>query len=167
VTGAAPQLVQDLIAAIGTSDAIQTGPIRVGVDVVVISEFTRILSTTGGNAMTRTAFTEAERLYCARRPDRFAVRWAAKEAVAKAVGTGFRGLRPGDIEVLHHPDGRPSLRASDGSVWPTGAHAWDWSLTLCHEGDVALALAVARVPPDWASASLHIPEPRCERGVAP
>jgi holo-[acyl-carrier protein] synthase len=116
--------------------------IRVGLDVVSIAWFAQQLGGGEDTAFVRTAFTPAERIYCAGRPERFAVRWAAKEAVAKAIGTGFRGLRPGDIEILHHPDGRADVTAGADSTWPHEAHAWAWALTLCHEGDAALAVAI-------------------------
>jgi len=145
-TTVAPGLVRDVLAAVSAADTCDFGAARVGIDVVSVAWFARTLETTGGRAMALAAFTEAERHYCSGRPDRFAVRWAAKEAVAKAIGTGFRGLRAGDIEVLHHPDGRPALAPAPGSTWPHEAHTWQWSLSLCHEGDAAVALAVALVP---------------------
>lgn len=146
-------LAQDLIAALGSSMAHQLGPVRVGIDVVSIEWFARMLDRSSGRAMTEGAFTAAERAYCDGRPDRYAARWAAKEAVAKAIGTGFRGLRAGDIEILHHPNGRPSLAPTLGSTWPGLADTWEWSLSLCHENDAALALAVAVVPADVVGSS--------------
>jgi hypothetical protein len=56
------------------------------------------------------------------RPERLAARWAAKEAVAKAIGTGFRGLRPRQIEIVHHPWGEPTVdQLSATDPWPDGA----------------------------------------------
>lgn len=120
--------------------------VRVGVDVVSIAWFGRQLDRGADSAFVRTAFTADERAYCAAHAERFAVRWAAKEAVAKAIGTGFRGLRPGDIEVVHHPDGRTDVRATPGSTWPHHADTWSWALTMCHEADAALAVAVGVAP---------------------
>ncbi len=119
---------------------------RVGIDVVSVAWFARQLAghLAGTAPIEQSAFTSAERNYCSGRPERYAARWAAKEAVAKAIGTGFRhGLRPADIEVHHHPEGRPLLSPADGSTWPEAAHRWHWSLSLCHEEDAAIAIAIA------------------------
>jgi holo-[acyl-carrier protein] synthase len=121
------------------------GAIRIGVDVVSVSRFESSLATRGGDAFVRSRFTEAEREYCEGRPERLAVRWAAKEAVAKAIGTGFRGLRPGDIEIVHQPWGEPAIRSSAAVAWPKGAQHWRWTLSLSHEGDAALAFVCALV----------------------
>lgn len=136
-------LVHDVNAMLVGTDAQQSGAVRIGIDVVSISWFARTLAAAAGQALLHTAFTAAERNYCADRPDRYAARWAAKEAVAKAIGTGFRGLRPADIEILHSPNGRPALSPTPGATWPDQAHAWQWALSLCHENDAALAIAVA------------------------
>jgi holo-[acyl-carrier protein] synthase len=121
------------------------GPIRVGVDVVSISGFEVTMATKGGAAFVRTRFTEAERAYCEERPERLAARWAAKEAVAKAIGTGFRGLRPSQIEIVHQPWGEPTVNRIGDRPWPHGADRWRWSLSIAHEGDAAVAVALAVV----------------------
>jgi holo-[acyl-carrier protein] synthase len=119
------------------------GQVRVGIDVVSISEFGLTMATKGGAAFVRTRFTEAEQAYCEGRPERLAGRWAAKEAVAKAVGTGFRGLRPRQIEIVHQPWGEPTVSRVGNGPWPSGADGWQWSLSLAHEGDAAVAVALA------------------------
>lgn len=121
------------------------GLIRVGVDVVSISGFGVTMATEGGAAFVRTRFTEAEQAYCEGRPERLAARWAAKEAVAKAIGTGFRGLRPRQIEIVHQPWGEPTVSRGGTDTWPNGADGWQWSLSLAHEGDAAIAVALAVV----------------------
>jgi holo-[acyl-carrier protein] synthase len=59
-------------------------------------------------------FTEEEIRYCdskANRVERYAARFAAKEAAMKALGTGWnRGVRWRDIEVLRQPGRRPTIR---------------------------------------------------------
>lgn len=139
----------DLVPAIlgmCESTAAHGGRVRVGMDVVSIAWFARQGGGGEDSAFLRTSFTPAERAYCAGRPERFAVRWAAKEAVAKAIGTGFRGIRPADIEIVHHPDGRADVTAAPGSTWPHRAHTWAWALTMCHEGDAAVSVAVGVAP---------------------
>lgn len=119
---------------------------RVGIDVVSIGWFERQLASppTGIHPIELSSFTSAERTYCSGRPERYAARWAAKEAVAKAIGTGFRrGLRPADIEIHHHAQGQPVVKPAAGATWPETAHEWRWSLSLCHEEDAAIAIAIA------------------------
>ena len=103
------------------------------------------MATKGGAAFLRTRFTEAERAYCEERPERLAARWAAKEAVAKAIGTGFRGLHSSQIEIVHQPWGEPTVRSIGDRPWPDGANRWQWSLSIAHEGDAAVAVALAVV----------------------
>lgn len=119
------------------------GLIRVGVDVVSISGFGHTMATKGGASFVRTRFTEAEQAYCEGRPERLAARWAGKEAVAKAVGTGFRGLRPRQIEILHQPWGEPTVSCVGNDPWPNGANGWQWALSLADDGDAAVAVALA------------------------
>ena len=66
-------------------------------------------------------FTDVERAKAARRPytrvGTFAKRWAAKEAYAKAVGTGFkRGVFHKDIGVVNAPSGAPTLALTGGAA---------------------------------------------------
>lgn len=66
-------------------------------------------------------FTDVERAKAARRPytrvGTFAKRWAAKEAFAKAVGTGFsRGVFHKDIGVVNAPSGAPTLALANGAA---------------------------------------------------
>jgi len=120
--------------------------IALGVDVVAVSEFARILATPSGEAFASRTFSAAELAYCDGRAERLAARFAAKEAVAKAIGTGFRGIRPSQIEVLHRADGQPSVQAAGLKKWPEAAHLWRWALSLSHDGDAAVAVAIAVRP---------------------
>ena len=66
-----------------------------------------------GERFTRKVFTPAEIAYCERfknRAERYAARFAAKEAAFKALGTGWaRGVRRLDVEVTHQASGKPEL----------------------------------------------------------
>jgi holo-[acyl-carrier protein] synthase len=85
--------------------------LRVGIDVVAVERMERLLGEHEGAAAT--LFTARELDYCrARRrgTEHLAARFAAKEAVLKAFGTGMaRGMRWTDVEVVHEPGGRPSV----------------------------------------------------------
>lgn len=93
MTSGQPQpLLAGVLAALSLDHG-STRFARVGIDVVSVAWFARQLAShpAGAAPIELSLFTSAERTYCAGRPERYAVRWAAKEAVAKAIGTGFRG----------------------------------------------------------------------------
>ncbi|CAO5231659.1 holo-ACP synthase [Frankia sp. AgKG'84/4] len=113
--------------------------VGIGVDVVDVARFTDTLSRTPGIAMR--LFTVAEREVV--RPERLAARFAAKEAVAKALGAP-PGLDWHDAEVVRGAAGRPSLRVG-GTVAAAAARLGvaSWHLSLTHDGGVAVAMVVA------------------------
>jgi holo-[acyl-carrier protein] synthase len=117
--------------------------LRVGTDVCDVAVLRRQLMAPTAEHFLATRFTPAELTYCAGRADRLAARWAAKEAVAKAVGSGFRGLRPAQIEIAHQLNGEPHVLAADDRPWPDNADNWEWSVSLAHEGGVAIAIVLA------------------------
>ncbi|MGQ0661999.1 MAG: holo-ACP synthase [Pseudomonadota bacterium] len=86
-----------------------------------------------GERFTRRVFTATERARCERRIDRvagYARRFAAKEACAKALGTGFRkGVFWRDLGVVNRPGGQPTMELTGG----------------------ALAQLAELVPPGWAA----------------
>ncbi len=120
--------------------------LRVGADVCDIAKLRYQLSTIAAARFLAATYTPAELSYCEGRPERLAARWAAKEAVAKAVGSGFRGLAPSQIEIARLPTGAPYVRQYGDRPWPDGAHGWDWSVSLAHESDIAIAVAIAIIP---------------------
>lgn len=138
-------LVLDARRILGTL-SIDDERIVLGVDVVAVSEFARILATPSGEAFASRTFSAGELAYCDGRANRLAARFAAKEAVVKAIGTGFRGIRPSQIEVLHGAEGQPSIQAVGPQEWPESAHLWRWALSLSHDGDAAVAVAIAVRP---------------------
>lgn len=84
--------------------------IGIGMDIVEIS---RIKTAIAREAFVRRVFTANEAAYCRSRGVQqvasFAARFAAKEAVAKALGTGFSGGDIKDIEVVIDAGGKPSI----------------------------------------------------------
>jgi holo-[acyl-carrier protein] synthase len=75
--------------------------------------------------------------------------------VAKAVGTGFRGLQPNQIEIQRRCTGEPYVQPANTRPWPHEAHTWSWLVSLGHEGELAVAVAIA-VPAN-TSATVHRP----------
>jgi holo-[acyl-carrier protein] synthase len=89
--------------------------VGIGIDVVEVSRIKSSLDEFGEKFLTR-IFTEAEREYCEKqkRPElHFAARFAAKEAIAKAFGTGI-GKEVGwlDMEIIRRPSGEPGVHLS-------------------------------------------------------
>ena len=79
-----------------------------GVDIVEIERFSRVLERRP--RIKGRLFSETERAYCEGKnhPDvHYALRFAAKEAVLKTLGTGFAGIRFHDVEVIHDKKGKP------------------------------------------------------------
>jgi len=84
-----------------------------GLDLCDIRRIEKILARTTGARFMQRYFTPAERDYIARKPSpaaAYARRWAAKEAIAKALGTGFRGgLHMHQMEILNDKNGKPGV----------------------------------------------------------
>jgi holo-[acyl-carrier protein] synthase len=85
-----------------------------GIDIVETARIRRMVDEHGRRFLDR-CFTPAEQEYCSRSPVRYyehlAARFAAKEAVLKVLGTGWRGgIAWTDIEVLKEPSGQPRIR---------------------------------------------------------
>jgi holo-[acyl-carrier protein] synthase len=112
--------------------------VGVGIDVVEIARFERALSRTEGLA--RRLFTDGERTLPSRS---LAARFAAKEALAKALGAP-RGLLWTDAEIVSHDGGRPSLQVY-GTVAAAAGRlgVTRWHLSLSHDAGIASAVVVA------------------------
>ena len=122
--------------------------VGIGIDAVEVDRFRRMLARRPGLA--RRLFTEGERAYGARQRDpaaRLAARFAAKEAVMKALGVGLGAFSFQDVEVVRAPSGAPSLRLSRKAAAlasERGIGDWRLSLTHTHATAEAVALALAR-----------------------
>jgi holo-[acyl-carrier protein] synthase len=91
----------------------------IGVDIVEIEKL-RLAMIRRGERLRDRAFTRAEIDYCERRANKFqhySARFAAKEAVFKAIGTGWRdGVSWQDAEVSNQMNGKPALLLSGRSL---------------------------------------------------
>lgn len=118
----------------------------IGVDIVDIERMDAALKRRK-NLMNR-LFTESECAYCLskRRPQlHFAVRFAAKEATLKALGTGFRKVKWTDLEVCKDKWGAPFLKLNgeaDKLARKMGICDIYISLSFSHQSAVASAIAV-------------------------
>jgi holo-[acyl-carrier protein] synthase len=118
--------------------------VAVGIDVVLVERFARALARTP--LLADRLFTQAELKTQSgnpRSPESLAARFAAKEAVAKALGAPA-GLHWHDCEVVSDPDGRPWLTVS-GTVATEAKNrgVTRWHLSLSHDGGIASAMVVA------------------------
>ena len=90
-------------------------------------------------------FTAAEREYLAgRRAESAAGLFAAKEAAAKALGSGFSGFGPDSVEILHDAQGRPLCRlrgAAQARLEALGGR--EILVSISHDNGLALAVALA------------------------
>ncbi len=117
-----------------------------GVDIVEIERMRRALHRTP--AMKERLFSAAERAYCdgRKKPEiHYAMRFAAKEAVLKALGTGFSGMRFTDVEVERDDRGRPAPRLSGRAAEVAGERGiveMHLSLSFTHTTAVASAVAI-------------------------
>jgi len=120
--------------------------IGIGNDLVDIDRFRKALARTP--SLRDRLFTEGERIYADARSDpteRYAVRFAAKEAVMKALGVGLGGFALRDVEVVRDDDaGTPSLALrgrAEALARERGVTGWLVSLT--HTEATAMAVAIA------------------------
>lgn len=122
--------------------------VSVGIDVVLVSRFARAIERTP--MLVERLFTASERVTSSgnpRSPESLAARFAAKEAVAKALGAPA-GLHWHDCEIVTDPDGRPWLTVS-GTVAAVATErgVQRWHLSLSHDGGIASAMVVAEGGP--------------------
>jgi holo-[acyl-carrier protein] synthase len=119
--------------------------IGVGIDAVELDRFRNVLARTP--TLTERVFTTAERAYAELRQDptaRYAARFAAKEAVMKALGVGLGAFAMRDVEVVHHESGAPSLSLAGRAAEVAAEHGVTaWRLSLTHTERTATAVAIA------------------------
>lgn len=114
----------------------------IGVDIIDIERIGRSIDRYGNRFLER-VFTEQEIAYCNSRTESLAVRWAAKEAVAKALGTGIGVVNWREIEVVNDANRRPALRLH-GAAADLAAQLGieKFSISLSHAKDYAVAFVV-------------------------
>jgi holo-[acyl-carrier protein] synthase len=127
----------------------------IGSDIVDVRRIERAVTRHGERFLLR-IFTEVERATAerrARRMETYAKRFAAKEACAKALGTGFRaGVFFRDMGVVNLPSGRPTMALTGGARARLRAitpkrHEARIDITISDEGPMALALVVISAEP--------------------
>jgi len=117
-----------------------------GIDIAEVPRIRKAMERFGKRFLQR-IFTEGEIRYCdskANRIERYAARFAAKEAAMKALGTGWNhGVRWRDIEIAREPGSRPTIvfhgKAAEFAVRLGAAHV---ALSLSHTEDQAIAQVI-------------------------
>lgn len=115
-----------------------------GVDIVEISRIETILERQGERFLQR-VYTEGELAHAKGRLSALAARWAAKEAVAKVLGTGIGQVSFQEIEVVCDELGKPDLVLHGNAVQLAARlHLDQFALSLSHTADYAVAFVVAQ-----------------------
>jgi len=119
-----------------------------GVDIVHIPRVQKAFDLHGERFLNR-VFTPREIAACKGRAHEFAARFAAKEAVSKALGVGMRimtadGIRFHDVEILPDGNGKPHVHLRGHALARSTELGLDeWSVSLAHEREYAVASVVA------------------------
>lgn len=121
--------------------------IAIGLDLVSVGRIAAMIDDHGQQFLER-VFTEAERAYAGdrrRRDEHLAARFAAKEAILKALGTGLdNGITWTDVEVTRDPTGRPGVVLHNKALETADQLGITrWLITLTHTDDNAAAAVVA------------------------
>jgi holo-[acyl-carrier protein] synthase len=124
--------------------------VGIGLDAVELDRFRKVLARRPG--LKRRLYSDGERRYADRRVDpteRYAARFAAKEAVMKALGVGMFAFNYRDVEVVKAPSGQPSLRLSGKAQQladDRGVTRWEITITHTERTAQAICLAIAAAP---------------------
>ena len=119
-----------------------------GIDIVATDRIQQMLDEHGERFLNR-CFTVAEQQYCASNRRRYiehlAGRFAAKEAVLKALGTGWRGgIAWTDIEILRQPSGQPGVTLTgECQIVAAARGITRWLISISHIETHATASAIA------------------------
>ena len=113
-----------------------------GVDMVEISRI-RSVADRYGERFLRRIYTEGEAIYCRGRVPQLASRFAAKEAVMKALGTGTRGVRWKDVEIIRFPGNAPIINLHSSALKRANQiGVKHLALSLSHSKEYAVASVV-------------------------
>ena len=117
--------------------------LSVGVDVIETERIARALERWGDRFLSH-VYTPTEVEYCRNHVPELAVRFAAKEAVSKALGTGIRGVTWREMEVLPDSRGKPLVRLHGRAKRRARALGLDeFAISLSHSRRYAVAFVVA------------------------
>ncbi len=114
-----------------------------GVDIIEIERIERALNRNGDRFLQR-IFTEREQAHCGRRLHSLAGRFALKEAVSKALGTGIGDFNWVDVEIINDDRGKPILCLhNNAQTLANQLGLGQWSVSISHTDTHAIGFAVA------------------------
>jgi holo-[acyl-carrier protein] synthase len=117
--------------------------LRTGVDICEIPRIREAIERHGERILTR-IFTSTERAQCGENYASLAARFAAKEAVSKALGTGLGEVSFTDIEIIRGENGEPNLKLHGKALEVADElELTDWAISLSHTHEHAVASVVA------------------------
>jgi holo-[acyl-carrier protein] synthase len=117
------------------------GTTELGIDIIKVDRIRATLAKFGRRFSGR-VLTRDEDRYVRDRPETFAGRWAAKEAVSKVLGLGVRGIGWRDIEIERLPTGQPSVRLHGrAEERATQLGMGRIAVSITHESEYAVAIA--------------------------
>ncbi len=118
--------------------------LSIGVDIVQVQRIARACDRWGERFLTRIYTDEELARYQGRIPE-LAVRFAAKEAISKALGTGINGIRWREMEILSDRRGKPTVALHGAALARAEKlNLEEWAVSLSHSDDDAIAFVVAR-----------------------
>jgi holo-[acyl-carrier protein] synthase len=117
------------------------GTTELGIDIIKVDRIRDALARFGPRFSKR-VLTISEAAYVRQRPETFAGRWAAKEAVSKVLGLGVRGVGWRDIEIGRLPTGQPAVRLHGRARARAEQLGMERiAVSISHERDYAVAIA--------------------------
>ena len=128
-------------AASPLGGGVPAGTTELGIDIIKVERIRASIERFGERFANR-VLTPSEQRYVRMRPETFAGRWAAKEAVSKVLGLGVRGIGWRDIEVVRLPTGQPSVSLHGRAAARAEQLGMERiALSITHESDYAVAIA--------------------------
>ncbi len=132
----------------GTPLTTHGGHLAVGVDTIEIARVAAVVAAHGERFLRR-VFTPYERAQAGGRHRALAARYAAKEAAAKALGTGIGPVGWRNIEVRSDAAGKPHLvLTADAAARARAIGCTEWHVSLTHTRDLATAVVVGYRAPN-------------------
>jgi len=121
--------------------SVPEGTTELGIDIIRVERIAAALKK-HGDRFPRRVLTDSENRYVRNRPQNFAGRWAAKEAVSKVLGLGVRGVGWTEIEIQRLPTGAPAVKLHGRAARRADQLGMGRiAVSISHEGEYAVAIA--------------------------
>ncbi len=123
--------------------------VAVGIDIIEVGRVRKVFEKHGERFLNR-VFTQSEVKQCRGKVTRLAGRFAAKEAISKALGTGLHGIAWREMEIVQLRSGRPTVTLHGNArrrAELLGISAFDVSIADLAEFSIAIAVAVQTALP--------------------